>query len=186
MFDVGGPELLLIILAIIILFGPQKIPELAQMFGKGMRYVRKAQSQFQSQLNEIQTEIKTATNIEFPKDLNDFYTQKIQDNTLYQDPIEITHNPYEYLNQDGSEDSRHKIQDTRQEQEVRSQKSEEASIKTQDTRQEIEDRNQKIEYGSQNLNNNEEFKDKEPEIKIKKPEQHIVPREVNTKKKETE
>lgn len=66
MFDVGGGELLLIILAIIVLFGPKKLPELAKMFGKGMRQVKKAQAQFQSQIAELQTDIKTV--IETPKE----------------------------------------------------------------------------------------------------------------------
>ena len=57
MFDVGGPELLVIILAIIVLFGPEKIPEFTQLVGKGMQKVRQAQSQFQSQLQDIQDEV---------------------------------------------------------------------------------------------------------------------------------
>jgi len=64
MFDVGGGELILIILAAIVLFGPKKMPEIAQMFNKGMRQVRKAQSQFQSQMNEIQSEINKNINID--------------------------------------------------------------------------------------------------------------------------
>jgi Tat protein translocase TatB subunit len=67
MFDVGGGELLLIIIAIIVLFGPKKLPELAQMFGKGMRQVRKAQAQFQSQISELQSDLKTV--IETPKEV---------------------------------------------------------------------------------------------------------------------
>lgn len=66
MFDVGGGELLLIILAIIVLFGPKKLPEIAQMFGKGMRQVKKAQAQIQSQISELQTDIKSV--IETPKE----------------------------------------------------------------------------------------------------------------------
>jgi TatA/E family protein of Tat protein translocase len=65
MFDVGGGELLLIVLAILLLFGPQKLPEVAQTIGKGMRKVKQAQAQFQSQLNEIQNEI---TKDEAPSD----------------------------------------------------------------------------------------------------------------------
>jgi sec-independent protein translocase protein TatA len=66
MFDVGGGELLLIVLAILLLFGPKKIPELMQALGKGMRQFRKAQAEFQSQFNEIKSDIeqsaKVATN----------------------------------------------------------------------------------------------------------------------------
>lgn len=57
MFDVGGGELILILLAIIVLFGPKKIPEIAQMFGKGLSHLRKAQSELQSQLGDIKSEV---------------------------------------------------------------------------------------------------------------------------------
>lgn len=59
MFDVGGGELLLILFAVLLLFGPKKIPEIAQMVGKGMQHVKKAQEQIQSQINDLQNEIKT-------------------------------------------------------------------------------------------------------------------------------
>lgn len=35
--NIGGTEIILIVLAILILFGAKKIPELAQGIGKGMR-----------------------------------------------------------------------------------------------------------------------------------------------------
>jgi TatA/E family protein of Tat protein translocase len=82
MFDVGGGELLLIVLAVIVLFGPQKLPEIAQMFGKGLRKVREAQSQFTKQMNTIKSEINS--NIEGSTGSNyDFYDQQkaaIRDN----------------------------------------------------------------------------------------------------------
>jgi sec-independent protein translocase protein TatA len=67
MFDVGGGELLLILLAILLLFGPKKIPELSNMLGKGLRELRKAQSDFQSQINEIKTEIDNTSKIDIIK-----------------------------------------------------------------------------------------------------------------------
>jgi len=57
MFDIGGGELILIVLAIIVLFGPKKIPEIARMFGKGMQEFRRAQAQFNSQFADIKQEI---------------------------------------------------------------------------------------------------------------------------------
>ncbi len=57
MFDVGGPELLVILLAVVVLFGPKKLPELANMFGKGVSKIRKAQQEFQSQFNNIKSEM---------------------------------------------------------------------------------------------------------------------------------
>jgi Tat protein translocase TatB subunit len=58
MFDVGGGELLLILIAVLLLFGPSKLPELARSFGKGLAQVRKAQTEFQRNLNAISDEIE--------------------------------------------------------------------------------------------------------------------------------
>lgn len=49
--NIGMGELLIIILVILVLFGPKKIPELAQGIGKGMREFKKA-------VNDVQEEIK--------------------------------------------------------------------------------------------------------------------------------
>ena len=59
MFDVGGGELVLIVLAIILLFGPKKIPEMAQMIRKGMTQFYKAQNEIKEQINNIKSEIET-------------------------------------------------------------------------------------------------------------------------------
>lgn len=67
MFDVGGGELMLILLAILIFFGPKKIPEIAQMVGKGMAQFRKAQAEFQRNLNTISTEIQQVATLEEKK-----------------------------------------------------------------------------------------------------------------------
>ena len=51
MFDLGGGELLLIVIFILIFFGPKKLPELAQSMGRGMREFRKAQQEFSNHIN---------------------------------------------------------------------------------------------------------------------------------------
>ncbi len=56
MFDVGGGELILIILAILILFGPKKLPEFVKTIKKGINEMRNAQRQFAEQVNEISRE----------------------------------------------------------------------------------------------------------------------------------
>jgi len=57
MFDIGGPELLVIILGAIILFGPKKIPEIMRSVGKGVSKIRAAQTQFKQQMNDIQSDL---------------------------------------------------------------------------------------------------------------------------------
>ncbi|HPD34022.1 MAG TPA: twin-arginine translocase TatA/TatE family subunit [Candidatus Kapabacteria bacterium] len=54
MFDIGGPELLVIILAIILLFGPEKMPEI-------LGYVRKGTAKYQHAKNEFTKEINSIT-----------------------------------------------------------------------------------------------------------------------------
>lgn len=62
MFDVGGGELMLILLAILLLFGPKKIPEFAQMVGKGLRQFRKAQEDLTQQIRDISAEVAVTDN----------------------------------------------------------------------------------------------------------------------------
>ena len=50
--NLGAGEILLIVLAVLVLFGAKKIPELAQGIGKGMREFKKA-------MREVEDDIKT-------------------------------------------------------------------------------------------------------------------------------
>lgn len=63
MFDVGGGELMLILLVVLLLFGPKKIPEFAQQVGRGLRQFRKAQEDLTQQIRDISAEsvIRDAT-----------------------------------------------------------------------------------------------------------------------------
>jgi sec-independent protein translocase protein TatA len=54
MFDtIGGGEILLILVVVLLLFGPKKIPGLAQSLGKGLREFRKAQQEFQQNISHV-------------------------------------------------------------------------------------------------------------------------------------
>jgi sec-independent protein translocase protein TatA len=48
--DVGAGELLLILIAVFLLFGPKKIPELARKIGKGMYELNKAKQGIKDEL----------------------------------------------------------------------------------------------------------------------------------------
>ena len=58
MFDVGGGELILIILAIIVLFGPKKLPEIARNLGKGFQKFKQAQDDIKSQFSDVTEDIR--------------------------------------------------------------------------------------------------------------------------------
>lgn len=87
MFDVGGGELLLIIIAVLLLFGPEKLPELARTFGKGMAQLRKAQTEFQRNVNAMTDEVEelvqkqpdNTTNAELPAFERSFEPSVVED-----------------------------------------------------------------------------------------------------------
>ena len=58
MFDIGLPELLLIGVVVLLMFGPEKLPAIARSLGKGMQKVKQAQMQFQNELNNVTEEMK--------------------------------------------------------------------------------------------------------------------------------
>jgi sec-independent protein translocase protein TatA len=52
LFDVSGGEFILIVLAIILLFGSKGIPEIARVVGKGMREFRTATDTIKREISE--------------------------------------------------------------------------------------------------------------------------------------
>lgn len=50
--NIGGPELLLILIVIFLLFGAKKIPEIAKGLGQGIREFRKAARDIQEEVNK--------------------------------------------------------------------------------------------------------------------------------------
>ena len=53
MFGIGAGELLIILIAGLVIFGPSKLPEVGRAIGKGLREVRKAQAAFSATLDEV-------------------------------------------------------------------------------------------------------------------------------------
>lgn len=74
---ISGPEIFVIILIVVMLFGADKIPEIARGLGKTMRQVKDA-------TNDIKTEIKKSADkqgidTEFTRDIKDGIS-KVKDN----------------------------------------------------------------------------------------------------------
>ena len=65
----GGPELFLIFVVALIVFGPRKLPEIGKSLGKMMAEFRRASNEFRSTIeNEVEAEkIREAMRIEPPK-----------------------------------------------------------------------------------------------------------------------
>lgn len=47
----GTPEIAVIFLLVLLLFGPDKLPDLARQVGRGVRKIRRASDELKSQLN---------------------------------------------------------------------------------------------------------------------------------------
>lgn len=54
LLNLGAPEIILIVLAVLILFGGKKIPELMKGLGKGVK-------EYKNAVNSVEDEIKSAT-----------------------------------------------------------------------------------------------------------------------------
>ncbi len=52
LWSLGGPEMLVIFFAILLLFGGKKIPELARGLGKGIREFNQAKASIQEELDQ--------------------------------------------------------------------------------------------------------------------------------------
>ena len=64
---IGWPELLVILGLVLIVFGPRRLPEIAEAFGKSIRKFRSAST---NATNEVKKELESATQ-ESPPDSED-------------------------------------------------------------------------------------------------------------------
>ncbi len=62
--DISFGEIFIIITVIFIIFGPQKIPEIARKVGKGVRQVKKASTEIQREINTEVSKYKTDLDME--------------------------------------------------------------------------------------------------------------------------
>ncbi len=57
LFGISGGEILMLILLVLVLFGPKKIPEIARMLGKGIGEVRKVQREINTEIHRYSSEV---------------------------------------------------------------------------------------------------------------------------------
>ena len=55
---IGGPEIIIVLLFIVMLFGSKKIPELAKGLGKAMREVKDASNDIKKEIRDSSKSIK--------------------------------------------------------------------------------------------------------------------------------
>lgn len=60
MFNLGMQELILILVVVLIVFGPSKLPEIGRAFGKSLK-------EFKSATTDVKEELQQAISLEEPK-----------------------------------------------------------------------------------------------------------------------
>ena len=81
---IGGMELILIFLIVLLVFGPKKIPEVARGIGKGIREVRKLSTEMQREMNLAEA-VREAESGETPKAGKESLPTGIRDETSAKD-----------------------------------------------------------------------------------------------------
>ena len=83
MFGLGFPEILLILVIALIVFGPKKLPELGKSVGRAMAEFKKASDDFQESVRTEMKEVEKTAGIDEVKKLGklDFSSYDVTDTT---------------------------------------------------------------------------------------------------------
>jgi sec-independent protein translocase protein TatA len=68
-FNISGGEIFIILLVVFIIFGPDKIPEIARWIGKGLGEIKKATSEIKEEIDKETGDIRKSAN-KIKDDLN--------------------------------------------------------------------------------------------------------------------
>ena len=80
-FGVGLPEVTVILILALLIFGPKKLPELGKQLGKTLKSLKKASNEFQNEIDQVMNEENKE---ELPKSIDSNQT-----NELHQEKQEL-------------------------------------------------------------------------------------------------
>jgi len=73
-FGVGLPEVTVILILALLIFGPKKLPELGKQLGKTLKSLKKASNEFQNEIDQV---INEEDKEKFPKSIESNQTEEI-------------------------------------------------------------------------------------------------------------
>ena len=78
-FGVGLPEVTIILILALLIFGPKKLPELGKQLGKTLKSLKKASNEFQNEIEQVMNEEDKE---EFPKSIESNQANEINKEKL--------------------------------------------------------------------------------------------------------
>ncbi len=76
MFGLGIPELILIFVIALVVFGPKKLPDLGKSIGRAMAEFKKASEEFQESVRSEMKEVEKSADLEEVKKLGELSADK--------------------------------------------------------------------------------------------------------------